>query len=76
MLNTAELLAYTIEHIIQERPTLILLYYPSKYDFFWFVARNVQLLKRRCSYGKNAACLSPLPEIGAMLEKVMKKKGT
>lgn len=46
MVDTADLLVFTITHIMMKRPTLILVYYPSKYDFYWFVARLVGMLKR------------------------------
>lgn len=45
--DTLSLLEYTIYHLIEKRPDLILVYYPSKYDFYWFVARIVALLKRQ-----------------------------
>lgn len=69
MTDTADLLEFTITNIIMKRPTLILVYYPSKYDFYWFVARLVGLLKRQ-----NAP--SPLPQIREKLEKVLKNVGT
>lgn len=46
MFNSVEFLQFTIKQLITKRPDLILVYYPSRYDFYWFVARNVQLLKR------------------------------
>ena len=46
MLDTTDLIQFTINKIINKRPSLILVYYPSKYDFYWFVARLVNLLKR------------------------------
>ena len=46
MKDTSNLIEYTIRHLITKRPDLVLVYYPSKYDFYWFVARIVQLLKR------------------------------
>jgi hypothetical protein len=46
MLDTTELLEFTVTNIIKKRPTLMLVYYPSKYDFYWFIARIVGLLKR------------------------------
>lgn len=45
MRNVTNLLAWAIEsNIINIRTDLALTYYPSVYDFYWFVARNVFLL--------------------------------
>lgn len=44
--DVTDLLVYTIQDAIERRPDLILMYYPSKYDFYWFVARIVALLQR------------------------------
>lgn len=66
MLDTTELLEFTVKNILAKRPTLILVYYPSKYDFYWFVARIVNLLKRRSGP-------APLAEIRTRLEKLMKE---
>jgi hypothetical protein len=44
--DVADLLVYAIQDAIERRPDLILMYYPSKYDFYWFVARIVGLLQR------------------------------
>lgn len=46
MRDITDLLVYVIEDAIQRRPDLILLYYPSKYDFYWFVGRTIGLLQR------------------------------
>ena len=46
MLDTTDLLVFTVTEMLKERPTLILVYYPSKFDFYWFVSRIVHLLKR------------------------------
>lgn len=46
MRDVTDLLVYTMEDAIYRRPDLILTYYPSKYDFYWFVARVVGLLER------------------------------
>lgn len=46
MRDIADLLAYVIEDAIHRRPDLILMYYPSKYDFYWFVGRTLGLLQR------------------------------
>jgi len=47
--DISELLAYVIKEKISLRPDLALVYYPSKYDFFWFVSRIVNLYKRQDS---------------------------
>ncbi len=44
--NTVDLIEYVIDTVSKGRLDLILVYYPSKYDFYWFVARIVNLLKR------------------------------
>jgi hypothetical protein len=44
MRDIADLLVYVIEDAISRRPDLILMYYPSKYDFYWFVGRTLGLL--------------------------------
>ncbi len=44
MRDIADLLVYTVDDAIVRRPDLILMYYPSKYDFYWFAARIVGLL--------------------------------
>jgi hypothetical protein len=44
MRDVADLLVYTMEDAIYRRPDLILVYYPSKYAFYWFVGRVVGLL--------------------------------
>ena len=44
--DTVDLIEYVIETVSKGRLDLILVYYPSKYDFYWFVARIVNLLKR------------------------------
>ena len=68
MRHISVFLEYTINKIIDDRPDIILLYYPSKYDFYWFVARIVHLLKR------NHEQIEPLPEIYDRLNSVMKGK--
>jgi hypothetical protein len=45
--DTADLLEYVIKYKIDIRPDLALVYYPSKYDFFWFVSRIINLYKRQ-----------------------------
>lgn len=44
--DITDLLVYVIEDAIHRRPDLILMYYPSKYDFYWFVGRTIGLLQR------------------------------
>lgn len=46
MRDIADLLVYVLNDAIDRRPDLILMYYPSKYDFYWFVARILGLLER------------------------------
>lgn len=45
MLNVTNLLIWAIEtNIVNIRPDLALTYYPSIYNFYWFVARNAKYL--------------------------------
>lgn len=44
--DVTDLLVYTIKDAVERRPDLILMYYPSKYGFYWLVARVVSLLER------------------------------
>ena len=46
MRDITDLLVYVLNDAIDRRPDLILMYYPSKYDFYWFVARILGLLER------------------------------
>lgn len=44
--NTTALLAHEIQTNLSSRPDLTLTYYPSKYEFFWFVSRSYAYLNR------------------------------
>ena len=45
-LNVTNFVIYGIESgIILKRPDLALTYYPSKFNFYWFVSRNYNYLK-------------------------------
>lgn len=46
--NTTLLIAYEISHNFSSRPDLALTYYPSMYNFYWFISRVLNLLN---SYG-------------------------
>ena len=70
MTDTVDLLEYTVEEIMEKRPTLALVYYPSKFDFYWFIARIVNLLKR------HQELVEPLPEIRDRLEALIKGTAT
>lgn len=70
VLDTVNLIEYAVKNIIKVRPDLILVYYPSKYDFYWFVARTINLLKK---YPKLP---EPLPEVFTRLQTLMKTAGT
>jgi len=39
-LNTSTMIAHQINHNLYDRPDLELTYYPSKFEFYWFVART------------------------------------
>ena len=56
---------------MEKRASLMLVYYPSKFDFYWFMARLVNLLKRR-----NDDLIDPLPEIKQRMEALMKGTST
>ena len=75
MSNSVDLLVFAVEEIIEKHSHLALLYYPSKYDFYWFVARNVHLLKRYKDAGSDVF-VDPLGDYLQKLEVVMKKVGT
>lgn len=45
-LNTTSLVAHEISNNFTSRPDLALTYYPSKYEFYWFVTRTYSYLNR------------------------------
>ena len=45
-LNTTSLIAHEIVNNFTGRPDLALTYYPSKYEFYWFVSRTYAYLNR------------------------------
>ena len=44
--DITDFLVYVVEKRIEIRPDITLVYYPSKYDFYWFLARTINLFKR------------------------------
>lgn len=46
-LNTSTMIAFQINTNFSSRPDLALTYYPSEFEFYWFVARTYSQLKRR-----------------------------
>ena len=46
------MIAYMINTDFSSRHDLALLYYPSEYEFYWFVARTFGELQRRSKEGK------------------------
>ena len=54
-LNTSSLIAWEIANNFSSRPDLALTYYPSVYNFLWFVSRTVELL--------NSAPTLPFPAL-------------
>ena len=62
-LNSSTLIAYMIETNFSSRHDLALLYYPSEFEFYWFVSRIFGELQRRSKEG-------PLPH--PILETVRK----
>ena len=43
--DIVDMLIYELSHNFTNRPDLALTYYPSKFVFFWFTSRTLQLLK-------------------------------
>ena len=50
-LNTSSMIAYMIQTNFSSRHDLALLYYPSAFEFYWFVARTFGELQRRSKEG-------------------------
>jgi hypothetical protein len=48
-MNTTSLIAHEMSTNLSSRPDLALTYYPSKFEFYWFVSRSYSLLNRRLS---------------------------
>jgi len=45
-MNTLDLFIHSLKvNIVMERPDLAMLYYPSKFDFYWLVTRTYNLIK-------------------------------
>lgn len=45
-MNSTALVVYEIQTNLSSRPELSLTYYPSKFEFYWFVSRTFALLNR------------------------------
>jgi len=43
--NIIDMITYELQSNLSSRPDLALTYYPSKYVFYWFTSRTLQLLK-------------------------------
>ena len=43
--NTVDMIIYELQTNLSSRPDLALAYYPSKFVFYWFISRTLQLLK-------------------------------
>ncbi len=72
--DTARLIAYAIEEQwVLTRTDIVLLYYPSVYDFYWFVARTVLALE---SEDLNSPALAPLQAVWKVLSGAMRGAGT
>ena len=74
--NIIDLIEFSVEtEVVLKRPDLVLLYYPSIYDFYWFVSRNIFFLEEtEARLGK-----LPLPiltEAKERLGKLMREIGT
>jgi hypothetical protein len=68
--DITDFIVYAVEDAVDRRPDLILMYYPSKYDFYWFVGRLVGVLERMKSNDED------LLYIKEKLSNVMRGKGT
>jgi len=68
--DITDFLVYAVEDAVDRRPDLILMYYPSKYDFYWFVGRLVGVLERINILDED------LRYIKQKLSNVMRGKGT
>jgi hypothetical protein len=44
--DVADMLVHVTEEVVADRPDILLLYYPSRFDFYWFVARTLAFLER------------------------------
>ncbi|EWS75435.1 hypothetical protein TTHERM_000985179 (macronuclear) [Tetrahymena thermophila SB210] len=72
-LNSTNVIIYAIDsYISKSHPDIAFLYYPSVYDFYWFVARNVHLLNS--NYDKIPNQL--IKDVVDALNKSMKNQGT
>ena len=50
--NTTSMIAWFIQRNFSDRPDLALTYYPSVFNFYWFTARSLNLLKtHKLKYG-------------------------
>ena len=68
--DIADFIVYAVEDAVDRRPDLILMYYPSKYDFYWFVGRLVGVLERMQTQDGD------LVYVREKLASVMRGKGT
>ncbi|EAR91824.2 hypothetical protein TTHERM_00985180 (macronuclear) [Tetrahymena thermophila SB210] len=72
-LNSTDIINYAINSEIALRhPDIAFFYYPSVYDFYWFVARNVHLLNSN----KQKIQHSLIKQVADSLNESMKNKGT
>lgn len=74
--NTVDLIEYVVEKVSKDRLDLILVYYPSKYDFYWFVARIVNLLKRNLDTKLQDPAYADFKMVYERLSNLMKTSAT
>jgi hypothetical protein len=74
--DTVDLIEYVVETVSKSRLDLILVYYPSKYDFYWFVSRIVNLLKRNAGTKLQNPEYADFKIVYERLNKIMKTYGT
>jgi len=75
--DVKELIYYVIENdIVFKRGDISILYYPSKWDFFWMISRILNLIKNEIILKKNGNDLyeSLLIEIYNRIEKIFEEK--
>ncbi len=65
--NTTELITWLVERNLSSRPDLALTYYPSIFNFYWFLSRTHNLLQ---TYLVNINLSLPFPVMGRVMSKL------
>ena len=74
--DTVDLIEFVIKTLASKRLDLVLVYYPSKFDSYWFVSRTVSLLKRYSNSKLLNEEYSDFRMVYERLQKLMKEHGT